>query len=315
MNHLSLKFSIHISLILTKTISPMRILSFILIFFVISAFVNHQEHKTYKDGLQETLRRIVSARIYNNKLWTLGDHDANYAADVLSQLNPTYISGLIHLDASNKLTDKQIQSFKIIQKKVKSVNPDCKFDFPINPNHYKTPEDILTKLKEINATLNIDIWYLDFYQSEFRKSSKVIEAVIEFAHQNQQWVGGNELDKSLLKKGDFVAFTDASTVNLDLKAEIIRIGKQYNIPIVFQINNDTNISNDDTVHTYIKKWKTYERERHVRRLAKNQASWKYKLMYPVFFPVFLKHTAYDAAQDGEILAKYQSIMNLYNELE
>ena len=293
----------------------MRFFNLILIFFIFSNTSLKQQPTDSQLSIQKSLQRIVSARIYNNRLWTLGDDDASYAAEVLNKLNPTYVSGLIHVDAQFKLTDKQIEDFNTIQKAIKAVNPDCKFDFPINPNQYKTPTDILSKIKAIDEKLDIDIWYLDFYAGEFKTSSKVIDAVIQYAHQNQQWVGGNELEKTLLKNGDFVAFTDANVVDIKLKEEIIKIGEQYNKPIVFQINNNTNKSNDDTVHTYIKKWKTFERERHIKRLAKNQASWKYKLMYPVFFPVYLRHTAYDAGKDGEIIKKYQEVMDLYNELE
>ncbi|MDX2302013.1 MAG: hypothetical protein NW226_04395 [Microscillaceae bacterium] len=284
-------------------------------FFVLTSSVNYRETALHTENIQPVLQRIVSARLYHNRFWTLGEANADFAAEVLSALKPTYVSGLIHLNASNSLTDKQIQDFKTIRQKIITQNPNCKFDFPINPNHYKESSDILAKIKAIDEKLDIDIWYLDFYQAEFKSSTKVIEAVIQYAHQNGQWVGGNELDKDLLKNGDFVAFTDAVAVDLKMKDEIIKTGEQYDIPVVFQINNNTNISGDDTVHTFIKKWKTFERERHVRRLAQNQMSWKYKLMYPVFFPVFLRQTAYNAAQDGDILKKYQEIMDLYNELE
>lgn len=294
----------------------MKILKYIFLVLPLVAFDTNTPPSLEKvENLEPgVFQRVVLAQIYRNKNWTLEGEDAVSVGKVLADLKPTYVSGLLQLDASYDLSPEQIKRYKKVREMVKAVNPNCKFDFIINPRQFKKPEDILKRMRDIQAKIPVDIWYLDFAEGEYN-SSKVVQAAIAAAHENKQLIGGNFQDSNLLKMGDFVAFSDNEKVDIKLKEEILKTGEKFGKPILFQINNDTNRSADDTVHTFIRKWKTYERERYVKRLSRNQLSWKYRLMYPVFFPVYLRKEAYNAAKDNEILKSYLEVMALYNELE
>lgn len=265
-------------------------------------------------NLKETLRRVVSARVYHNNNWTLGEQSPSEVGQVLASLQPTYVSGLIYLDARFSVKEAQMKALKTIQSTIKAQSPYCKFDFTINPNQFKKPEEMVARMQALDKALDIDIWYLDFVEAEYNTKASVVEAAIAYAHKQGQLIGGNELDKSLLKAGDFVAFYDAAKIDLDTRDEMKKLKEQYGIEILLQINNDSGRSADDTVHTFIKKWSHVERLKHIKRFSKNQFSWKYRLMYPIYFPVFLKKYAYDAAQDrnGEQLKAYLELMELYN---
>ena len=114
---------------------------------------------------------------------------------------------------------------------------------------------------------------------------------------------------------DFFAYHDGYGLDMKDKEEIKKISAEYNIQVILQINNDSGRSIDDTVHTFTKKWATYEREAYIKRLSRNQSTWNYRLMYPVFFPVFLNQYAYNAEKDGDILKAYIDLMDLYNKAE
>lgn len=257
--------------------------------------------------------RVLSARVFHNNNWTVGDRTAEEVGEVLAQLQPTYISGLIYLDDRIELKEKHIEAYQKIRAKVLAQSPDCKFDFTINPRQFDKPEDIIARMQSIDEQLDIDIWYLDFIEARNKAKSKIIEAAVSYAHSQGQLIGGNELEPSLLKQGDFVAFHDGQSINLDMKDDMAKLLEDYDIKILFQINNDSGRSTDDTVHTFIKKWDKSKRIAHVKRLAKNQYSWEYRLMYPIFFPVYLKQYSYDAGVDDDILETYQELIENYNQ--
>jgi hypothetical protein len=263
--------------------------------------------------IDTTLKRVVSARVFYQNIWTVSNETVETVAQTLAHLQPTYISGLIYLDDKTVLSDKHIQAYRAIQKAVQALRPICKLDITLNPNHYKKSEDLIAKMQAINAQLKPDIWYLDFAAGAYTANDKIVQAAIDFAHQNGQLIGGNELNNSLLKNGDFVAFTDAGTVDLNMKEQMLKILAQYdNLRVVFQINNNSQKSSDDTIHTFIKKWSKIKREEYIKRLSRNQVSWKYRLMYPVFFPVFLHKESYNASKDDTILETYLKYMIQYN---
>jgi hypothetical protein len=256
----------------------------------------------------QVFKRVISAQIYYNSQWILNGDTIDKITTIFDTLQPTYISGLIYLNESKKIETIHIQAFQAIRK----ILPNTKLDITLNPNQYKKAEDLVAKMKSINAQIKPDIWYLDFSADAYKVSPKHLSEAIEYAHSQGQMIGGNEIDKILLKEADFVAVHDGQEIDLKLKDEIKEMSENNTLTILFQINNDSNRSNDDTVHTFIKKWKTYERIEHIKRLARNQNSWKYRLMYPVFFPVYLHRDAYKANEDGDALKIFKELMINYN---
>lgn len=258
---------------------------------------------------EAVFKRILSARFYHNQQWVLENTDLAEAVEVLKSIKPSYVSGLMYFDATHAPNAEQIAAFKAVREAL----PTAKLDVVLNPNDYKKPEELLAKMKEIEAKLNPDIWYFDFKASNFKASAKHLSEAIAYAHAQGKRIGGNEPEKALLKEADFVAVYDGRSIDLDFKEDISKlIADNTQLTVLFQINNDSNRSTDDTVHTFMKKWKTYDRAEHIKRLARNQNSWKYRLMYPVFFPTFLNKQAYQAQQDADMLKIFEELMAIHN---
>ncbi|NJL13093.1 MAG: hypothetical protein HC913_08915 [Microscillaceae bacterium] len=257
-------------------------------------------------------KRIVSAQIYAGNLWIVEQENPPSVGAILAKLSPTYVSGLLCPDPDENLSSEQINAYHQIRELVLAAQPQCKFDLVLCPNLYKEPEDLIARMRYLNDMLHLDGWLLDFVPGTQKASAKLIEAAVAYAHSQNQFIGGNELNKSLLKMGDFVVLHDGQTIDLKFKEEILNLSKTFNIPILFQINTHSQRGADDTTHTFMKKWQTHQREEHLKRLARNQVSWRYHLMYPVFFPVYLNKNAYNASRDGMMLKSLLELMAQYN---
>lgn len=283
--------------------------------FILFFFLCFQAFAQNKGSLQpkEVFKRVLATRVYSKNLWTLYGFQAEKIAEVLIGLNPTYISGLISVDANYTLSDEQVKIFAKIRELVQKKYPDCKFDVAINPRQYKKPEDLVQKMKEINEKISIDLWFLDFYTAENKSNSKNIEAAIAYAHEQGQLIGGNELSVTMLKNADFVVFNDGYGVTPKLKEDIVKMVADYKIPALFQLNNDIDTSDRDLAHQFVKRWEKHEREEYVKRLSRNQFSWKYSLMYPVFYPVYLGKESYNITKDEKMVDLYLELMKLYNQ--
>ncbi|GAB4405497.1 MAG: hypothetical protein OHK0053_31430 [Microscillaceae bacterium] len=257
-------------------------------------------------------KRIVSAQIYAGNLWVLEQENPVSVGSILAKLSPSYVSGLLCPGSDENLSSEQINAYHQIRAAVLAAQPQCKFDLVICPNQYTEPEALTARMRYLNDMLHLDGWFLDFVPGTQKASAKVIEAAVAYAHSQNQFIGGNELNKSLLKMGDFVVLHDGQTIDLKLKEEISNLSKTYNIPILFQINTHSQRGADDTAHTFMRKWQTHQRGEHIKRLARNQVSWRYRLMYPVFFPVYLNKNAYNASRDGLMLKSLLELMTQYN---
>jgi hypothetical protein len=270
-----------------------------------------QKYRPINDT-DKMMMRTVMARVFHKNTWTLYGLDAAYVGDNLAKLNPTYISGLLFLDDQTALSDKHIQAYNTIREKVLQQNPQCKFDVVLNPRQYKKTEDLLARMEEINRKIKVDIWFFDFYKAAYKDDYKTVKAAIEYAHSQGQLVGINELDKSYLKIADFATVHDGFGVDMKTREQITQILEEYKIPVGMQINSDPDKTNDDNIHTFTKKWEKHEREALVKRLAKNQITWRFRLMYPVFYPVYLQQHAYNAAKDGNMIQVFLELMKVYN---
>jgi hypothetical protein len=283
------------------------IISYLVVFNV----ANAQKYRPINET-DKLMMRTVMARIFHKNTWTLYGLDANYVGDNLAKLQPTYVSGLLFLDDQTLLSEKHIQAYNTVREKVLKESPQCKFDLVLNPCQYKKAEDLVARMTEINAKIKVDIWFFDFYKAAYKDDYKVVKAAIEYAHTQGQLVGINELTKSYLKMVDFATVHDGFGVDMKTREQIAQLIEEYKIPIGLQINSDPDKTNDDNIHTFTKKWEKHEREALIKRLAKNQITWRFRLMYPIFYPVYLQQHAYNAAKDGNIIQVCLDLMKVYN---
>lgn len=263
-------------------------------------------------AIDKILKRTVMARVFNKNFWTLQELDAQKVGETLAKLKPSYVSNLIHLDNETPLSEKHIQAFQNIQNTIKAQNPDCKFDFVLNPRQYRRSEEVIAKMKEISSKIQVDIWFLDYYTAQFKGEGNVLDGIMAFARSQNQLVGANSDDKSVIKNVDFIVYHDGQGLEMKQKAEIEQLRKDFEKPILVQVNNDTDRTDSDNIHTFIKKWDKTKRELYIKRLARNQMTWKFRLAYPVFFPVYLGKDAYNATKDGNLLEVYLELMRVNN---
>ncbi len=284
-------------------------LRYFLLSYLILVCASNLSAQEHTGSEKAVFGRVISAQMYFDNDCVLSDCNSSELISIFDSLQPTYVSGLIYLNGTKKLDEESIKAFQ----NIRNALPDTKLDITLNPNQYKKPEDLVAYMQSINAQVKPDIWYLDFAAGSYKASSKHLSEAIAYAHAQGQQIGGNEIDKTLLKEADFVAIHDGQSIDMKLKDELKKLSENSpEVVILFQINNDSNRSNDDTVHTFIKKWKTHERIAHIKRLAQNQKSWHYCLMYPVVFPVYLRREAYKVYEDGNALEVFKELMQLYN---
>lgn len=263
--------------------------------------------------MSNTLKRIVQARLYQYQTWTVQGETPETVGKILAQFTPSYVSGLMHPSAEKPFTAEQGMAFAKIRETVLKENPNCKFDIVLNPRHYKNAEAMTDHMATIMGIVTVEGWFLDFYEAPYKADGKMIAAVVAFAHQYSQFVGGSTTTKNIAEKLDFIAVHDGKTVDLKQKEEIAELIKDLKTPVAYHLNNDNDKSDDDSIHTFMKKWDTKKRVEHIKRLARNQTSWKYRLMYPVFFPVYLNKEAYHAPKDGNMAEVIKGAMKLYNQ--
>jgi hypothetical protein len=299
--------------------------------------------------LPETFRRVVIGRIYQHENWTLPGADTYqvekytdlkerriaYVCDTLVKLRPTYVSGLLRLDADEALTDEQKAVYKGIAHCVKK-NVDThpvRFDIVLNAKHYTedAPDEatgrewLKARIDGLQADLHPDLWFFDFYSVPFDDGNDgyrpwhedVMQAGIKRIHEKGGLVGGNVWGMKAPPGSDFAALD-----NFDRKKGCVDgfdvIKKQAaalrdELPLLMHIEN-----NPQNPGTHGLKW--IERGPGYRRAvlkhhAKGQDRVGYSYMYPVFFPLQIVESdpvrmeAYDASQDGDMLDRMKDLMN------
>ncbi len=270
--------------------------------------------KSSPSPMTQAISRIAQARVYQQRQWTLLVQDQSQPSETpttvgqaLASLTPTWVAGLIRVSAGQPLTQDQIDAFNTIRSLVLAVNPDCKFDIVLNAAQYTGPNDIVNQMKAINAQVPVDIWYLEKFYETYRDQRTMIDAAITYAHSQGQPIGGDALLNQMPPHADF-AVVETQNFSLDAR-QIDRLIKKYHIPVIAHLDDETNATE---ARTFITKYDTAQRIGYITRLAKNQKSWKYRLMYPIFYPLYPAGEAYDSLQDDSILGLILSLMQDYN---
>jgi hypothetical protein len=302
-----------------------------------------------RSDLPQTFRRVVIGRIYQHEHWTLPGADTYqvekhpdlrkrriaYVCDTLSKLRPTYVSGLLRLDAAEELNAEQRQIYKGIVDCVRANVDEHKvrFDVVLNPKHYTedAPDEaagralLKARIDTLDAQLDPDLWFFDFYSVPFDDGNDgyrpwhegVMQAGIKRIHEKGGLVGGTVWGMKAPPGSDFAALD-----NFDRKQGCVDgfdvIKKQAaalrdEIPLLMHIEN-----NPQNAGSHGLKW--IDRGPGYRRAvldhhAKSQDRVGYSYMYPVFFPLqIVAHDpvvmeAYDASRDGDLLDRMKKLMH------
>ncbi len=174
-------------------------------------------------------------------------------------------------------------------------------------------------MSAIRPKFDNDGWFFDFYTPAYRDRPDVVEAAVDAAHDNGEWVGGNAFglssDPPVPPGSDFIAVQDFD-FEIDLKA--VRTLAQE-LPVVFHLGNSPALPKSDGC-VFINKFTTGERRRYVSRRAKQQQANDFRFGYPVFFPECARNPdnpssiyTFNAPRDPPMMSTIGSLARRYNE--
>lgn len=279
----------------------------------------------YRLDADQAFRRVVLARIYQHDRWVLPaadgyraaelpdplDQRVAYVCDKLAELEPTYVSGLLRYDALEPVTadSEQVRVYHGVRGCLEARLPGrpIKFDVVLNAIHYSKPQAMEGKpryatrrqaaralkdrLREIDAILQPDIVFFDFFSVPFHHSNWFPDALVEgirWVHEEAEhlrFVGGNVWGMNAPPGSDFVALDNFDRKHLIgfeyVKRQAAALGAER--PVLMHIeNNPTKREGKGTRWTSL--GRSYRREV-LAEHATSQNKVGYWYMYPVFFPL------------------------------
>ncbi len=282
-------------------------------------------------GLDEAFRRVVIGRIFQHDDWLVKAADGYrvntypnlrarriaYVCDTYAPLDPTYVSGLIRLDADEDLGPEQIAIYRGIRRCLRArANHPIRFDVVLNALHYADPDAYPTggkgadalrgRLKNLTEDLAPDLFFFDFYTVPFHDAKGkdwnkgAIVAGIDWIHFHGRLVGGNVWGESVPDGTDFAAVDDSGGLDRT-RAQAAAL---HGVPLLFHIQNDP--QSPKSAGLAFLEGTPGERENIVRRESELQRDIHASYMYPVFFPLRFvdgkgnRMEAYDAREDRDM---------------
>ncbi|MEZ0229368.1 MAG: hypothetical protein ACAI25_12135 [Planctomycetota bacterium] len=253
--------------------------------------------------------RVVLGRVFQTGHWTLRDKQGqpnqtpDSVGDALAALEPTYVSGLVRIAHDEDMTQREVDAFDTIRKKVLAKSPRCKFDMVLNAMQYPTPASIEKKMSEISAKVKVDIWFFDFYDEAYREhgfngfkgSKRAIEAAIAWAHRHGQWIGGNCFQPTAPPRSDFAA---VATVHFKVRKPNVTALRRK-MPVILHLGNNPQSGPQTECAVFVEQWEHDRRVKLIQRLAARQRADGYRFMYPVFFPEWPAKQSYDSTLDKD----------------
>jgi hypothetical protein len=285
----------------------------------------------------DLMKRVVIGRLYQKADFTLTNVGASageritYACNVLKQLRPTYVSGLVRIDDDNPIPAEVVTVFNGIR----ACLPGAKFDVVLNAEHYTDPkrhpngqvarDALKRRADEVKNVMHADIVFFDFFNSPYNAGHEnwyrdaLTDGVRYIRKTLGMRVGGNVWGLDLPPGSDFVALDNFDRGAVD--------GYAYNkkqidkfrgrVPILLHIENNPQ-KRDSKGLDWINNGTEY-RKNIIARMSGDQAKEHFSYMFPVFFPLQCctaagcgpdkcddnpsARLAYDASRDGNMLQK------------
>ncbi|MFI0347380.1 MAG: hypothetical protein ACH346_01225 [Chthoniobacterales bacterium] len=273
---------------------------------------------------------------------------AKSIARTLSSLQPTLISGLLHISENSPLRPGQVEMFTIVRKEVLAANPRCKFDVVINASKYATAAEFINKLQEINAKIMPDLIIFRLpSNNEMLYPSALIKAM-EFAHAHGQLVG-YEGPTAMIPDAVDVIVVRAKSFEVR-REEVSFLKSKHHLPILVKVpyplsgpgkikilpslesldshegespkERQANSMNGHKISGYMqahdhqeeqisKEILINEQTKLLMRLAEEQSVFGYHLMYPIASPSQQDHLL-QVASDNALLVTMKALMARWN---
>jgi hypothetical protein len=302
---------------------------------VLSACAAEEESSLeYAKFSPDGLRRTVIARMYQKTNWTIlaadgyrpdlypriEDRRIHYVCDAIAPLKPTYVSGLVRLDADQVIDDTMVEIWNGVRSCISGrVNHKVRFDVVLNAQHYtaefegvktarKGAELLFRRLQSANDRLDPDGYFFDFYSTPWTDRDRKYhpDALLEGIRRirgGDRFVAGNVWRGYVPKGSSFVSITDrGGRENVERGMDRLR---GQGVPVLMHIRNDPHIDGSEG-RRFIERDLAYR-----KRVLRRHVRWDstgYQYMYPVFFPLGPGRVSYDALQDG-LLGRIGEYMN------
>jgi hypothetical protein len=289
------------------------------------------------------MKRVIIARMFQREHWTIPAADSwkvdqypdpierriAYVCEALAFLKPTYVSGLVRIDAEQELTpaSEQVRVFDGVKKCVRGRMPAghaVAFDVVLNALHYSDPEydvhsaeagakKLRQRLESAQLVLQPDAWFFDFYTTPWnqpknaqgqKRFPQAIRAGINWIHDDKpykgrQLVGGNAWGSNIPDGTDFISITDKGGMG-DVADLAAKIRQQNDIPLLMHIRNDPHIEGSEG-RLWINGSRAYRKSVLAREVEGQKHGYAY--MLPVLFPLDKHMNSYNAVEDGNMMER------------
>lgn len=229
------------------------------------------------------LSRIVSTRVFHTRIATVRNSNARRIGRSLAVLRPTWISGLIRYAKGQHPNHTEVRGWHQIHHIVRTTDPQAQFDVTLNALQYKNRFELERMMHRIRSKLHNDGWFFDFFSTAYWKHPRLIKAVIAWAHEHGQWVGGNVF--GLAKKRPVPMTADYLAVqDFRLRLNLPAVRKLATaIPVIYHLSNNPERPLSGGCR-FIRGFSTLHRRKLIERRASQQASYGFRVSYPALFP-------------------------------
>lgn len=268
----------------------------------------------------EAMSRIVHTRVWHTRLRPARNTNARRLGRSIASLNPTWVTGALRYARNQYPKRREIKAWKEIRRVVHMTSPGAKFDVVLNAEQYRTPRAIRTTMRRLRAKLGPEGWFFDFLSTAFRRHPRMVKAAINSAHGHGEFIGGNVFGLSsrrpLPARADFWAVQD-HVFNLNLPA-VRRLAKRN--PILYHLQNKPHDQRSGGCR-FIERLNTHRRRRLIKRRARQQAKYGFRVSYPVLYPECMHARprgpgtflySYNAFRDPSVAREIRRMLDRYD---
>jgi len=261
--------------------------------------------------------RIVSARVYQHGTWVVPGETPDSVGKALASLKPTLVSGLIRFEPGESVKQHEIDAWNTIRHRVLHAVPDAHFGIELNGLAYTSTDQVTEQMAEIRSKLDPSGWFFDFWTPTYKKRPDIVEAAVQSAHENGEWVGGNAFglgqDPKVPPGSDYLAVQDIDfALNLSRVRELAK-----EIPVAVHLGNNPGHPNSSGC-LFIRKLDTEKRESYVTMRARQQKANDFRFAYPVLFPECdfkppKGLISFNAIKDGSMMPTIGRLLDRYDD--
>jgi hypothetical protein len=239
----------------------------------------------------------------------------------LASLRPTWVSGLIRYARNQHPNRAEVRTWRRVIGAVRESSPEAQFDVVLNARQYKNGRQLRAMMQRVRTRLDNDGWFFDFLSVAHRRRPGMIRAAVAAAHAHGEWLGGNVF--GFARRGhpiplavDFLAVQDFR-LRLDLHA-VRRLSAH--LPVVYHLHNDPDRQRGGGCR-FIESLNTTRRRELIRRRARQQDRYGFRVSYPALFPECKRQRgrgrddilySYNAFRDPPMAAEIRRLLDLYD---